>query len=76
LSGNSKKHLVPAFQPAVMGAIRQSDGSTFKSSKPLPAKNIVVYLRLLKIIKMRRDNIKALNKIQLYLSQSTNHHPW
>lgn len=38
LIGNSKKHLVPAFQPAVMGAIRQSDGSTFKSNKPLPAK--------------------------------------
>ena len=34
LIGNSKKHLVPAFQPAVMGAIRQSDGSTFKSNKP------------------------------------------
>lgn len=30
LIGNSKKHLVPAFQPAVMGAVRQSDGSTFK----------------------------------------------
>ena len=38
LIGNSKKHLVPAFQPAVMGAIRQSDGSTFKSNKTLPAK--------------------------------------
>ena len=38
LIGNSKKHLVPAFQPAVMGAIRQSDGSTFKSNKLLPAK--------------------------------------
>ncbi len=38
LIGNSKKHLVPAFQPAVMGAIRQSDGSTFKSKQPLPAK--------------------------------------
>ena len=36
LIGNSKKHLVPAFQPAVMGAIRQSDGSVFKSNKPLP----------------------------------------
>jgi len=34
LIGNSKKHLVPAFQPAVMGAIRQSDGSTFKSKQP------------------------------------------
>ncbi len=38
LIGNSKKHLVPAFQPAVMGAIRQSDGSTFKSKQALPAK--------------------------------------
>ncbi|PPC87461.1 MAG: YgiQ family radical SAM protein [Methylotenera sp.] len=38
LIGNSKKHLVPAFQPAVMGAIRQSDGSTFKSNKAVPAK--------------------------------------
>jgi len=38
LIGNSKKHLVPAFQPAVMGAIRQSDGSTFKSNNSLPAK--------------------------------------
>ncbi|WP_047538523.1 YgiQ family radical SAM protein [Methylotenera versatilis] len=38
LIGNSKKHLVPAFQPAVMGAIRQSDGSVFKSNKPAPAK--------------------------------------
>ena len=36
LIGNSKKHLVPAFQPAVMGAIRQSDGSVFKSAKVLP----------------------------------------
>ena len=38
LIGNSKKHLVPAFQPAVMAAIRQSDGSTFKSNKALPSK--------------------------------------
>ncbi len=36
LIGNSKKHLVPAFQPAVMGAVRQSDGSAFipKTGKP------------------------------------------
>jgi len=36
LIGNSKKHLVPAFQPAVMGTVRQSDGSTFtpKAGKP------------------------------------------
>jgi len=39
LIGSSKKHLVPAFQPAVMGVVRQSDGSTFrpnnqKSSMP------------------------------------------
>ncbi len=35
LIGNSKKHLVPAFQPAVMGSVRQSDGSVFKP-KALP----------------------------------------
>ena len=35
LIGNSKKHLVPAFQPAVMSAIKQSDGTVFKA-KPLP----------------------------------------
>ena len=35
LIGNSKKHLVPAFQPAVMGNIKQSDGTSFKA-KPLP----------------------------------------
>ncbi|HQN64518.1 MAG TPA: YgiQ family radical SAM protein [Methylophilus sp.] len=29
LIGNSKKHLVPAYQPAVMGKIRQSDGTAF-----------------------------------------------
>ena len=36
LIGNSKKHLVPAFQPAVMGTVRQSDGSAFmpKAAKP------------------------------------------
>jgi uncharacterized radical SAM protein YgiQ len=36
LIGNSKKHLVPAFQPTVMGAVRQSDGSAFipKAGKP------------------------------------------
>ena len=35
LIGNSKKHLAPAFQLAIMGgAIRQSDGSTFKSKQP------------------------------------------
>jgi uncharacterized radical SAM protein YgiQ len=39
LIGNSKKHLVPAFQPAVMGNIKQSDGTSFKPSfkpKSLP----------------------------------------
>jgi uncharacterized radical SAM protein YgiQ len=35
LIGNSKKHLVPAFQPAVMTTIRQSDGTAFKP-KVLP----------------------------------------
>lgn len=35
LIGNSKKHLVPAFQPAVMSSIKQSDGTSFKA-KPLP----------------------------------------
>jgi uncharacterized radical SAM protein YgiQ len=36
LIGNGKKHLVPAFQPVVPSLIKQSDGSAFKSSKPLP----------------------------------------
>ena len=39
LIGPSKKHLIPAFQPAVMANIKQSDGTVFKSSfkpKPLP----------------------------------------
>jgi len=41
LIGPGKKHLVPAFQPAVLGTIRQSDGSIFNPSKakgarPLP----------------------------------------
>jgi Domain of unknown function (DUF3362) len=39
LIGNSKKHLVPAFQPAVMGNIKQSDGTSFKPTfkpKSLP----------------------------------------
>jgi uncharacterized radical SAM protein YgiQ len=35
LIGPSKKQLVPAFQPAVMGNIKQSDGTVFKA-KPLP----------------------------------------
>ena len=35
LIGNSKKHLIPAFQPAVGTFIRQSDGSAFKANKPL-----------------------------------------
>jgi radical SAM superfamily enzyme YgiQ (UPF0313 family) len=35
LIGNSKKHLVPAFQPTVMTTIRQSDGTAFKP-KVLP----------------------------------------
>ena len=30
LIGPGKKQLVPAFQPAVIGAIRQSDGSSFQ----------------------------------------------
>jgi len=36
LIGPGKKQLVPAFQPAVLGTIRQSDGTTFKPNKPLP----------------------------------------
>jgi hypothetical protein len=32
LIGNGKKHLVPAFQPAVMGKIVQSDGSRFSAN--------------------------------------------
>ncbi len=35
LIGPSKKHLVPAFQPAVMANIEQSDGTSFRA-KPLP----------------------------------------
>jgi hypothetical protein len=35
LIGPSKKHLIPAFQPAVMTTIRQSDGTAFKP-KVLP----------------------------------------
>lgn len=35
LIGPGKKQLIPAFQPAVMGAIKQSDGTSFKA-KPLP----------------------------------------
>lgn len=35
LIGNGKKHLVPAYQPAVLPQIVQSDGSRFKA-KPLP----------------------------------------
>ena len=35
LIGPSKKHLIPAFQPAVMANIKQSDGTSFKA-KPLP----------------------------------------
>ncbi|MFM9835497.1 MAG: DUF3362 domain-containing protein, partial [Methylophilaceae bacterium] len=35
LIGPGKKHLVPAFQPAVMGTIKQSDGTVFKA-KTLP----------------------------------------
>ena len=38
LIGNSKKHLVPAFQPAVIGTIRQSDGSAFKPKAAQPAR--------------------------------------
>lgn len=34
LIGPGKKHLVPAFQPAVMGTIKQSDGTTFNPSAP------------------------------------------
>ncbi len=35
LIGPGKKHLVPAFQPTVIGAIKQSDGSVFKpKAKP------------------------------------------
>ena len=36
LIGPGKKQLVPAFQPAVLGTIRQSDGTTFKPKKVLP----------------------------------------
>jgi hypothetical protein len=36
LIGPGKKHLIPAFQPVVTTLIKQSDGSAFKPSKPLP----------------------------------------
>ncbi len=36
LIGNSKKHLVPAYQPVVSAVIKQSDGSAFKPKRPLP----------------------------------------
>ena len=35
LIGNGKKHLIPAYQPAVLSKIVQSDGSRFQA-KPLP----------------------------------------
>ncbi len=35
LIGNSKKHLVPAYQPVVSALIRQSDGSAFKPKHKL-----------------------------------------
>ena len=35
LIGNGKKHLIPAYQPAVLQQIVQSDGSRFQA-KPLP----------------------------------------
>jgi uncharacterized radical SAM protein YgiQ len=35
LIGNGKKHLVPAYQPAVLAQIVQSDGSRF-NAKPMP----------------------------------------
>lgn len=38
LIGPGKKHLVPAFQPAVMGVVKQSDGSAFHPSKARPNK--------------------------------------
>lgn len=40
LIGPGKKHLVPAFQPAVLGAIKQSDGSSFKPSQRGAAKSL------------------------------------
>ncbi len=36
LIGPGKKQLVPAFQPAVIGTIRQSDGTSFKPKPMLP----------------------------------------
>ncbi len=38
LIGPGKKQLVPAFQPAVIGTIRQSDGSSFQPTAKVPAK--------------------------------------
>lgn len=38
LIGPGKKQLVPAFQPAVIGAIRQSDGSSFQPKAKVSAR--------------------------------------
>jgi len=38
LIGPGKKQLVPAFQPAVIGSIKQSDGSSFKPKGRVPIK--------------------------------------
>ncbi len=38
LIGPGKKQLVPAFQPAVIGSIKQSDGSSFKPKGKVPIK--------------------------------------
>jgi hypothetical protein len=38
LIGPGKKQLVPAFQPAVIGSIKQSDGSSFKPKGKVTAK--------------------------------------
>lgn len=38
LIGPGKKQLVPAFQPAVIGSIKQSDGSSFKPKGKVPTK--------------------------------------
>ena len=40
LIGPGKKHLVPAFQPAVIGTIRQSDGSAFRPNKLNAARSL------------------------------------
>jgi Domain of unknown function (DUF3362) len=60
LIGPGKKQLVPAFQPAVMGAIKQSDGTVFKA-KPLP-KSFSNYKNAARPVLNKTTGKPALNK--------------